>query len=144
MCFWYRGRSMGAHGARAPKVWIMLEIVTILLATQTRVCAHTQLCLLVSWVRLVVALCQIWSLQTMFCSEDIVLSTNAWHTLLTLFLRVGIGPSVLWRCWLGGRKGIPPVKNWALGCWYGYLAGARCRLAYGPADATATHCLLLQ
>jgi len=20
-------------------------------------------------------------------------------------------PSVLWRCWLGGRKGIPPVKN---------------------------------
>ena len=26
----------------------------------------------------------------------------------------------------------------------GYLSGARCRLAYGPADATATHCLLLQ
>ena len=25
----------------------------------------------------------------------------------------------------------------------GYLSGARCRLAYGPADATATHCLLL-
>ena len=21
-------------------------------------------------------------------------------------------PSVLWRCWLGGRKGILPVKNW--------------------------------
>jgi len=29
-------------------------------------------------------------------------------------------------------------------CWRGYLSGARCRLAYGPADATATHCLLLQ
>ena len=28
--------------------------------------------------------------------------------------------------------------------WRGYLSGARCRLAYGPADATATHCLLLQ
>jgi len=28
-----------------------------------------------------------------------------------------------------------------LGCWRGYLSGARCRLAYGPADATATHCL---
>jgi len=28
-------------------------------------------------------------------------------------------------------------------CWRGYLSGARCRLAYGPADATATHCLLL-
>jgi len=33
------------------------------------------------------------------------------------------------------------------GCWCGYLFGARCRLAYGPADATATqlsHYLLLQ
>ena len=50
-------------------------------------------------------------------------------------------PSVLWRCWLGGRKGIRPVKKWAVGCWHGYLSGARCRLAYGPADATSTHCL---
>ena len=31
-----------------------------------------------------------------------------------------------------------------VGCWRGYLSGARCRLAYGSADATATHCLLLQ
>jgi len=51
-------------------------------------------------------------------------------------------PSVLWRCWLGGRKDIRPVKNWVVGCWCGYLSGARCRLAYGPDDATATHCLL--
>ena len=50
-------------------------------------------------------------------------------------------PSVLWRCWLGCMKGIRPVKNWVVGCWPGYLPGARCRLAYGPADATATHCL---
>ena len=53
-------------------------------------------------------------------------------------------PSVLWRCWLGGRKGIRPVENWMVGCWRGYLFAARCRLAYGPAAATATHCLLLQ
>jgi len=51
---------------------------------------------------------------------------------------------VLWSCWLGGRKGIRPVKNWVVGCWRGCLSGARCRLAYGPADATTTHCLLLQ
>ena len=38
-------------------------------------------------------------------------------------------PSVLWRCWLGGRKGIRPVKNWVVKCWRGYLSGARCRLA---------------
>ena len=23
-------------------------------------------------------------------------------------------PSVLWRCWLGGRKGIPPVETWVV------------------------------
>ena len=28
-----------------------------------------------------------------------------------------------------------------MGCWHGYLSGTRCRLAYGPADATATHCV---
>ena len=38
-------------------------------------------------------------------------------------------PSVLWRCWVGGRKGIRPVKNWVVRCWHGYLSGARCRLA---------------
>jgi len=27
-----------------------------------------------------------------------------------------------------------------VGCWHGYMSGARCRLAYGLADATATHC----
>ena len=31
-----------------------------------------------------------------------------------------------------------------VGCWHGYLSGARCRFANGPADTTATHCLLLQ
>ena len=45
-------------------------------------------------------------------------------------------PSVLWRCWLGCRKGIRPVKKWLVGCWRGYLSGARCRLAYSPANAT--------
>jgi len=34
-----------------------------------------------------------------------------------------------------------PVINWVVGYWQ---SGARCRLAYGPADATATHSLLLQ
>ena len=52
--------------------------------------------------------------------------------------------AVLWRCWLSGRKGIRPVKNWLVGCWHGYLSRARWRLAYGPAYATATRCLLLQ
>jgi len=72
-------------------------------------------------------------LHQVYCTRTITISlSSAWF------------PSVLWRCWLGGRKGIWPVKNWVVGCWRGYLSGAQCRLAYGPADATATHCLLLQ
>jgi len=63
---------------------------------------------------------------------------------MSIMINVTFSFSVLWRCWLGGRKGIRPVKNWVVGCWHGYLSGARCRLAYGPADATTTHCLLLQ
>ena len=46
---------------------------------------------------------------------------------------------------VGRQEGHPARKKtewW--GCRRGYLSGARCRLAYGPADATATRCLLLQ
>ena len=46
---------------------------------------------------------------------------------------------LVWR-----QEGHPACKNRVVGCWRGYLSGARCRLAYGRADATATHCLLVQ
>jgi len=47
---------------------------------------------------------------------------------------------------VGWQEGHPACKKTE---WWGagvviILSGARCRLAYGPADATATHCLLLQ
>ena len=45
---------------------------------------------------------------------------------------------------VGRQEGHPACKNWVVGFWRGYLSGARCRLAYGPADATAIHYLLLQ
>jgi len=45
---------------------------------------------------------------------------------------------------VGWQEGHPACKKTLVGSWRGYLSGARCRLAYGPADATATHCLLLQ
>ena len=54
-------------------------------------------------------------------------------TLFIYFTSAAVVPSVLWRCWLGGTKGIRPVKNWAVGCWHGYLPWVRCRLTYGPA-----------
>ena len=57
---------------------------------------------------------------------------GVFNSLLLLLL-----PSVLWRCWLGGTNGIRPVKSWVVGYWHSCLSGARCRPAYGPADATA-------
>jgi len=33
--------------------------------------------------------------------------------------------SVLWCCWLGGRKGIWPVKNCVVGCWIESYMGTR-------------------
>jgi len=42
----------------------------------------------------------------------------------------------------GRQEGHPACKKMSSGV-HGYLSGARCRLAYGPADSTATHCLLL-
>jgi len=68
--------------------------------------------------------------------DSVILSANYFY-LLSL-------PSVLWHWWLSGRKGIWPVKNRVVGFWHGYLSGARCRFAYGPPDATATHYLLLK
>ena len=54
-------------------------------------------------------------------------------------------PSVLWHLFVGRQERHPACKkNRVVGCLRGYLPGAMCRLAYGSADATATHCLLLQ
>ena len=40
---------------------------------------------------------------------------------------------------VGRQEGHPACKKLSGGMLHGYLSGARCRLAYGPADATATH-----
>ena len=45
---------------------------------------------------------------------------------------------------VGWQEGHLACKNRVVGCWCGCLSGARCRLLYCPADATASHCLLLQ
>ena len=41
------------------------------------------------------------------------------------------------------QEGHPACRKLSGGCWRGYLSGARCRLAYGPAGSTATRCLLI-
>jgi len=53
-------------------------------------------------------------------------------------------PSVLWRCWLGGRKASSLYKTEWWGAGMVICLETSCKLTYGPADATATHCLLLQ
>jgi len=45
---------------------------------------------------------------------------------------------------VGWQEGHAACKKLSGGVLAWYLSGARCRLANGPADATATHCLLLQ
>jgi len=79
------------------------------------------------------------------CGLHLWWSNSSWLNAQVYYALVDCNsvPSVLWRFWLGSRKGIQPVKNREVGCWRGYLSGTRCRLAHGPADATATHCLLL-
>jgi len=39
---------------------------------------------------------------------------------------------------VGRQEGYPACKNWVMGCWRGYLSGARCSLAYGTAGATVS------
>jgi len=36
------------------------------------------------------------------------------------------------------QEGHPACKKLSGGCWHGYVSAARCRLAYSPADATAS------
>jgi len=47
---------------------------------------------------------------------------------------------------VGWQEGHPSCKKLSGGvlAWLSVWSEARCRLAYGPADATATHYLLLQ
>ena len=69
--------------------------------------------------------------------------TNTKYIYIQLIINQHV-PSVLWHCWLGGRKSIWPIKTWVMRYWHGYLSGARCKwLAYGPTNTTATPSTLL-
>jgi len=46
--------------------------------------------------------------------------------------------------WQEGHPACKKTERWGAGMVICLEQGADCRLAYGPADATATHCLLLQ
>ena len=59
-----------------------------------------------------------------------------------------VSSSVAFTLLVGQREGHPACKKtewWVLAMptWHGYLSGARCRLAYGPADVTEYSCFSL-
>jgi len=121
-------------------------------SVSSSVCMPTWPCVSVyrwwpAWLSVCLSLC-IHDAVCLYLDGDLVTladsSLSEFLESLSKFTRYSALPSVLWCCWLGGRKAIRPVKKpWAVGCWRVCLAGARCRLAYSPA-ADATHCLLLQ
>jgi len=127
-----------------------MMVMTISRCPATR--PHSQMPSRPHWTattRLLVGTVQLWPGSITECSQhmnwtDLQQVNPVTRHIYWSSVSLSLLPSVLWRCWLGSRKGIRPVKNWVVGFWRGYLSGARCRLAYGPADATATHCLLLQ
>jgi len=77
-----------------------------------------------------------------WCYFCLLKSWRRWCCLINIFVILYVCSDIHY--WLGSRKGVWPVKNWVVGCWHGYMPGARCRFAFVPADATGTHCLLLQ
>jgi len=66
-------------------------------------------------------------------SSDISATTHK----IKLFYEWLIFPSGAMMLFVGWQEGLPAYKK-TVWCWHGYLSGAWCRLAYGPADATAT------
>ena len=57
-------------------------------------------------------------LEVLWCRT--VVMQSWWQTMCSILEFANISratvPSVLWRYWLGGRKGIWPVKSWVVGC----------------------------
>ena len=91
--------------------------------------------------------------QTCIHISERLYNTNKNKEIKSLSLLTSIGTTVhncafsALMLLVGRQEGHLVCKKtewWPVGCWRGHLSAARCRLAYGPADATATHCLLLQ
>jgi len=92
--------------------------------------------------------CSIYIVCNVYCTDLVhqttfQVSVSQWLFVCTLFCYKNIYSSAFSVLMLlvGRQEGHPACKNWVVGCWHGYLSEARCRPAYGPADATATHSL---
>ena len=85
----------------------------------------------------------IWSVALHMCCHQTVLDITETARRLSAHFP-GITAFSTLTLLVGQQEGHEACKNRVVDCWCGYLSGARCRLAYGPADATATHYLLLE
>ena len=87
-------------------------------------------------VKALLSLCQVKALVTSHVREDwlAALSVASQVSRFT-YLHTDISAFCALTLLVGQQEGHLAGKK---------LSGARCRLAYGPADSTATHCLLLQ
>ena len=73
---------------------------------------------------------------------DILMMSHVFSQLILQFCNFVSAFSALML--LVGRQEGRPACGKLSGGVLPWLSGARCGLAYGPADSTATHCLLLQ
>ena len=55
--------------------------------------------------------------DNIFCERQFLM--NCWSTAFSALTLL-----------VGRQEGHPACKNWVVGCWCGYLSGARCRLAW--------------
>ena len=75
-------------------------------------------------------------IDCVFCLLSVFIAKDGKETFSALTLLVG---------WQEGHPACKKLSGWSGADMVICLElGAGCRLAYGPADATATHCLLLQ
>ena len=86
---------------------------------------------------------QTYFFSQIFCTFNSTLRTDATTTdftrswPLTVFKHICL-PPVLWRCWLGGRKGVRLLKNWVMWCRHDYLSGARHMAQLTPLPLTVS------
>ena len=79
--------------------------------------------------------CQHWRKWPLFSPREVTHWLELFYSCVQLHLAFGALTLLVRQ-----QEGHPASKNWVVGCWRGYLSGARCRLTHGPADATTTHC----
>jgi len=73
------------------------------------------------------------AMNLLILSRSKTTASTVWCHPCTPFYKLNYAFSAL-TLLVGWQKGHPACKKLRVGCWRGYLSGARCRLAYSPAD----------